>query len=121
MRPALETTEDGAALVEGFRVDLTALTHASEGVRDTIDSMNRRRVRDIDCPADAFGHDRLAATVADFCEHWDQGVSDLTEDVKEISARLAQCVQVYRHTDEAAQVHFEGIVLRASGGDPAAQ
>ncbi|MEV0052632.1 hypothetical protein AB0H34_19275 [Saccharopolyspora shandongensis] len=50
--------------MDGFRVDLTALTHASEGVRDTINAMNRRKVSDIDSPADAFGHDRLATTVA---------------------------------------------------------
>ncbi|TDD48997.1 hypothetical protein E1288_20980 [Saccharopolyspora elongata] len=108
-------------LVDGFRVDLTALTHASEGVRDTINAMNRRKVSDIDSPADAFGHDRLATTVADFCDRWNEGVSNLTEDAKEISGRLDHCVQAYRHTDEAARAHFEGILQRAGGDDPAAQ
>ncbi|MEV6228004.1 hypothetical protein AB0L88_09020 [Saccharopolyspora shandongensis] len=107
--------------MDGFRVDLTALTHASEGVRDTINAMNRRKVSDIDSPADAFGHDRLATTVTEFCDRWNEGVSNLTEDAKEISGRLDRCVQAYRHTEEAARAHFEGILQRAGGDDPAAQ
>ena len=52
---------------------------------------------------------------------FNEGVGNLTEDAKEIAGRLAHCVQVYRHTDEAAQAHFDGIVQRAGGDDPAAQ
>lgn len=105
---------------DGFRVDLPALTRAAEGVQETIDSMNKQQVSDIDCPAEAFGHDRLATTVADFCDRWNQGVGNLTEDAKEISGRLAHCVQVYRQVDEAAQAHFEGIV-QSPGDNPAAR
>ncbi|MEY8042171.1 hypothetical protein AB8O55_22385 [Saccharopolyspora cebuensis] len=107
--------------MDGFRVDLTALTDASDGVRDTIDSMNKRSVSDIDCPAEAFGHDRLAATVAEFCGRWDHGVANLVDDAKEVSGRLAHCVQVYRETDEAARAQMEGVVQRAAGDDPAAR
>ncbi|PKW18647.1 hypothetical protein [Saccharopolyspora spinosa] len=106
--------------MDGFRVDLTALTHASEGVRDAINAMNRSKVSDIDSPADAFVHDRLATTVAEFCDRWNEGVRNLTEDAKEISGRLDHCVQAYRHTDEATRAHFEGILQRG-GDDPAAQ
>lgn len=104
---------------DGFRVDLPALKKAAEGVNSTIGAMAKKRVRDIDCPADGFGHDRLAATVAEFCDRWDMGVENLTEDAKEIAGRLAHCVQVYRQTDEAARAHFEGITQRSSGDDPA--
>lgn len=83
--------------------------------------MNKRKVSDIDCPADAFGHDRLATTVAEFCERWDQGVSNLVEDGQEISGRPAQCVQVHRETDEAVRAHLEGVVQRGSGADPASE
>ncbi|MBB5159144.1 hypothetical protein BJ970_006743 [Saccharopolyspora phatthalungensis] len=86
-------------MTDGFRVDLTALTQASEGVNTTIESMRTMRVSDIDCPSDAFGHERLADTVADFCSRWDQGVVNLTEDGREIVSRLTHCVQVYRQTD----------------------
>ncbi len=107
--------------VDGFRVDLPALTRASKGVQDTIDAMGRHKVNDIDCPAGAFGHERLATTVAEFCGRWDQGVSHLTEDAKEIAGQLAHSAEVYRRTDEAARAHFEGIVQRTAGEDPAAQ
>lgn len=107
-------------MTEGFRVDLSALSSAAEGVQETIDSMNKRQVRDIDCPADAFGHDRLATTVANFCDRWNLGVHNLIDDAQEISGRLAHCVQVYRQTDAAVQAHFEGMV-HAPGDDPAAR
>ncbi|MBB5156457.1 hypothetical protein [Saccharopolyspora phatthalungensis] len=90
-------------------------------MQQTIDAMNRRKVSDIDCPADAFGHERLVTTVAEFCDRWNTGVRNLTDDAKEISGRLALCVQVYRQTDEAARAHFEGIVQRTTGEDPAAE
>ncbi|MCI2424030.1 hypothetical protein MOQ72_42185 [Saccharopolyspora sp. K220] len=76
---------------------------------------------DIDCPAEAFGHGRLATTVAEFCDRWNQGVVNLADDGAEIAGRLAQCVEVYRLTDEAVRVHFEGIVQRVAGDDPAAE
>ncbi|WP_229679869.1 hypothetical protein [Saccharopolyspora thermophila] len=87
----------------------------------TVESVLRQPVSDIDCPAEAFGHGRLATTVAEFCERWDEGVSNLADDGAEIAARLAQCVEVYRRTDEAVHAHFNGIVQRATGEDPAAQ
>lgn len=106
---------------DGFRVDLSALAKASNGVNETISSMAKKRVRDIDCPAEAFGHDRLASTVAEFTDRWDQGVTNLTRDGQEIAGRLAHCAQIYRQTDEAAGAHLEGIVQRSAGADPAAQ
>ncbi|PKW14300.1 hypothetical protein [Saccharopolyspora spinosa] len=108
-------------MTDGFRVDLPALTQASEGVNETIESVRKQPVRDIDCPVDAFGHDRLATTVAEFCDRWDQGVVNLADDGAEIAGRLAQCVEVYRRTDEAVQAHFEGVVQRLTGEDPAAE
>ncbi|MGI8311983.1 hypothetical protein [Saccharopolyspora hattusasensis] len=106
---------------DGFRVDLSGLTQASEGVNETIDSVRKQPVSDIDCPANAFGHGRLATMVAEFCDRWDQGVVNLADDGAEIAGRLAQCVEVYRQTDEAVRSHFEGIVQRTTGDDPAAQ
>lgn len=106
---------------DGFRVDLSALTKASEGVDETLNSIAKKRVRDIVSPAEAFGHARLATTVAEFTDRWDQGVTNLTQDGQEIAGRLAHCAQVYRETDEAARAHLEGVVVRSAGEDPAAQ
>lgn len=108
-------------MVDGFRVDLTALGHASRGVRETIEAMNRKPVQDLDCPAEAVGHLRLATTVSEFCDRWDAGISNLADDAEEISGRLEQCVHDYHRTDEAARAHLEGIIARASGEDPAAE
>lgn len=108
-------------MVDGFRVDLTALDHAAQGVRETIDAMNRKPVEDLDCPAEAFGHQRLATTVSEYCDRWEIGVSNLAEDAEEVSGRLDQCVQDYRRTDEAARAHLAGVIARASGEDPAAE
>ncbi|GAA4889218.1 hypothetical protein [Saccharopolyspora cebuensis] len=107
--------------MDGFRVDLTALADASEGVRSTVEAMRHRAVSEIDCPAEAFGHDRLAGITAEFCDRWNRGVSNLAEDAKEVSGRLDHCFQAYRDTDEAARARFEGMVGRSGGGDPAAQ
>jgi hypothetical protein len=105
---------------DGFRVDLTALQQASEGVNETIDSVRRQPVSSIDCPAEDFGHGRLATVVAEFCDRWNQGVANLADDGAEIAGQLVQCLDVYRRTDEAIQAHFEGIVQRVAGEDPAA-
>lgn len=106
---------------DGFRVDLSALQNASEGVNETIESVRKQPVRDIDCPADSFGHDRLATVTAEFADRWDQGVVNLADDGAEIANRLTQCVEAYQRTDEAVRAHFEGIVQRQAGDDPAAQ
>lgn len=105
----------------GFRVDLVALTDAADGVRTTLEAMRKRPVSDIDAPADAFGHARLAATVADFCDRWNEGVTNLVADAEEISGRLDHSVHAYRQADEAARAHVEGLLQRGSGEDPAAE
>ncbi|MCA1186164.1 hypothetical protein LCD36_06855 [Saccharopolyspora sp. 6T] len=48
-------------------------------------------------------------------------MSNLVEDAEEIFGRLAQCLQDYRQTDEAARAHFEGIIQSSSGDCSAAE
>ncbi|SFT09559.1 hypothetical protein SAMN05660874_05671 [Saccharopolyspora flava] len=99
-------------MADGFRVDLDALTGASDGVRATVEAMARKKVADIDCPADAFGHDRLSGVVREFCDRWDVGVANLSDDGAEIASRLSHSVEVYRRTDEAARAHLHGLLVR---------
>ena len=107
-------------MADGFRVDLAALKNAADGVSGTLEQVNRRKVSDIDCDPQAFGHDRLAETVADFCDRWSQGVEHLATDAREISGQLTDCVASYEAADQEAQDRL-GQILHGGGHDPAAQ
>lgn len=107
-------------MADGFSVDFGALQKAAEGVTDTLGAMATRKVSDIDAPKQAFGHDRLADTVADFCDRWELGVEHLTKDAAAFADQLNASVTAYLHADAAVQKTFDGIVQRASGPDPAA-
>ncbi|HEX6501358.1 MAG TPA: hypothetical protein VF054_20350 [Micromonosporaceae bacterium] len=108
-------------MADGFFVDFGALYKAAEGVTDTLGAMATRKVSDVDAPKHAFGHDRLAGTVADFCDRWEIGVEHLTKDAQAIADQLNACVNAYLHVDATIRKTFDGIVQRASGPDPAAQ
>lgn len=106
---------------EGFRVDLAALQDAADGVGGTLDEVARHKVSDIDCDPSAVGHDRLGATVADFCDRWSRGVDNLAEDGRQVAGRLTDCVNAYQAMDQEAQEHLDGLLQRSTGEDPAAQ
>jgi hypothetical protein len=107
--------------VGGFLVDLDALQQAADGVTDTLTDVQNKNVGDIGQDAAAFGHDRLAETIGDFCTRWQLGVQHLSTDAQEISSRLSDCVLAYRQLDQAVGDHFAGILQRMDGPDPAAQ
>lgn len=88
---------------------------------DTLTAMATRKASDIDAPKHAFGHDRLADTVADFCDRWELGVEHLAKDAAAFADRLNASVTAYLHVDAAVRKKFDGIVQRASGPDPAAE
>ncbi|MGH3621909.1 MAG: hypothetical protein ACRDQ5_08975 [Sciscionella sp.] len=48
-------------------------------------------------------------------------MDNLAKDGKEIAGRLTDSVQAYQGVDTAVQGHLDGVFLRASGPDPAAQ
>lgn len=105
---------------EGFSVDIGALQNAAEGVMDTLNAMATKKVKDIDAPGDAFGHDKLGGTVSDFCERWDIGVGHLAEDANEVAERLVSSVNAYAHFERTAQQRFAEILQSSAGPDPAA-
>lgn len=108
-------------MAEGFSVDLGALQNAAEGVMDTLNAMATKKVKDIDAPSEAFGHDKLGGTVSDFCERWDIGVGHLAKDANEVAERLVASVNAYAHFERTAQQHFEQILQSSTGPDPAAE
>ncbi|MBB5159725.1 hypothetical protein [Saccharopolyspora phatthalungensis] len=105
-------------MADGFRVDLTALKDAADGVSGTLEQVSRRKVSDIDCDKAAMGHGRLADTVEDFRNRWSLGVENLAKDAQEISGRLTECVKSYEALDQGARDRFDEI-LQGSGDDPA--
>lgn len=107
--------------MDGFYVDLRALSHASDGIRRTVETVHGRRVGDLACSDSAFGHDRLASTVAEFCDRWSDGVGHLCDDAREVSERLDHCLQAYREAEHAAQSQVEGVLDHTAGPHPSAQ
>ncbi|GAA0534882.1 hypothetical protein [Saccharopolyspora thermophila] len=106
-------------MTDGFHVDLPALERASTGVNETLSQLARHRVDTIDGEGTVVGHDRLAATIADFCDRWQIGVTNLAKDGQAIAAQLSHCVETYRQVDATAQEELTGILDRPSGPDPA--
>lgn len=86
----------------GFAVDLDALASAAQGIVGTLAELEQHQVEDIDCDAEAFGHDRLAATTKDFCDRWQRGVKNLAEDGQQIADRLVATVNTYGQAEASA-------------------
>jgi hypothetical protein len=105
---------------DGFRVDLGALEDAAIGINTTLNDLRATRVDDIDGRAADYGHDRLAETIADFCDRWQLGVDHLATDAQEIAGRLSHSVQAYLKVDQDAEGRMDGILQRQNGPDPAA-
>lgn len=105
---------------DGFRVDFGALADAAAGINMTLEDLGRLRVDSLDGRSDAYGHEHLADTVADFCERWEIGVEHLATDGREVAQRLSQSVQDYRKVDTATANRMNGILQSPTGPDPAA-
>ncbi|WP_425830154.1 hypothetical protein [Streptomyces fractus] len=107
-------------MAAGFSVDLDALRGAASGITTTLDAMATKKVSDIDAPADAFGHDELAAAVDDFCDRWNIGVTHLANDGAEVADRLNHCVKSYEAAERYIQISMQGILRSSTGSDPGA-
>jgi hypothetical protein len=107
-------------MAEGFRVDLTALTQAAEGVTGTLDALDARQVSDIDGDKGVMGHDHLAETLSDFCDRWQLGVQNLAKDAQAIAGQLTESVVAYQKVEQANHRQFTGILENPTGPDPAA-
>lgn len=108
-------------MADGFRVDLTALTQAAQGITDTLDTLSTQKVSDIDSGKDALGHDRLADTLSDFCQRWQVGVQNLGKDAQAVAGQLTESVVAYQKIEQANHGQFTGILQSSTGPDPAAQ
>jgi hypothetical protein len=103
---------------DGFMVDLGALLAAKQGIAATMQAVDDRQVKDLDCEPAAFGHDRLAATTKDFCDRWQRGVENLVRDGQEVADQLAKAARTYLEVEQAVgdELALAGDSLPASGG-----
>lgn len=104
----------------GYRVDLTALTQAAQGITDTVNDVTGGNVTEIVGDQGALGHDHLASTLSDFCSRWQIGVQNLAKDGRTIAGRLTNSVVAYQKTEQAIHGQFAGILRSLTGPDPAA-
>jgi hypothetical protein len=100
----------------GFSVDLTALSMAVSGINGTLDEVAQRDVAAVNCASSAYGHDGLASTMADFCDRWQLGVTNLASDAQAIATQLNNNLQAY----ELADTKLSEVFQSPSGSDPAA-
>ena len=111
-------------MATGFSVDLAALGLAAEGVDATLDEVSQQNVSDIPHNSSAIGHERLASTLADFCDRWQRGVSNLATDGREIAATLTANMNVYRQADKHVREQinsiFQGTARTRGCGDDGA-
>lgn len=98
----------------GFRVDLGALTNASQGIDGVLYDVSNNQVSDIKVDKSSVGHDRLAGSISDFCDRWDLGVNNLAKDGQAVADRLRSCVAAYDQAEHAVTGMFQ-----SSGPDPA--
>ena len=105
---------------DGFRVDLGALEDAAIGINTTLNDLKAKRIDDLDGRKADYGHDKLAETIADFCDRWELGVEHLATDGQEVASRLSHSVLAYLEVDQAAKGRMDGIFQRPTGPDPAA-
>ena len=106
--------------MNGFKVDLTSLLKAAEGVNGAITDMEYSKVSSIGGSGTDYGNSGLANVMSDFCGRWEIGVEHLTKDASEVAGRLTQSAEAYAEAENKNVSMVHGIMQRASGSDPAA-
>jgi hypothetical protein len=103
--------------MDGYMVDFRALQDAAAGVNGVLDDVSAHPVDGIPHDASAVGHEALAATLSDFLDRWQRGVSNLASDGRQIAERLTANVNAYTEVEERVSGLFTAI-LRGAGADP---
>ncbi|MFH8411032.1 hypothetical protein ACH4FX_40620 [Streptomyces sp. NPDC018019] len=98
-------------------MDVEALKNAGLGAADLMTLLAGHRVEDIDCDADAVGHDGLGAALAGFCDRWQVGVKNLTKDGQGLSRRLIDTPGAYLEVDQHVAASLARIAPPAGGGE----
>ena len=85
----------------GYVVDLTALRAAADGIARTVGQVSAHPVASVPTGAGALGHQRLAASLAGFCERWQTGVTVLIEDGRAAGEYLDVAAAAYLRAEDA--------------------
>jgi hypothetical protein len=104
----------------GFKVDITGLVKAAEGVNATIADVSIDQVSGICGAQSSYGNANLYGTCSDFCGRWQIGVQNLVTDVSQVASRLALSAVAYADAEKKTIAAVSGILQSSSGTDPAA-
>lgn len=102
-------------MADGFRVNLSSLDDAAQGLNGTISLFDRQQVCGIPFNPEDAGNDDVAGCTSNFLSGWQRGVSNLAQDGKQISARLSACVTIYSKTDDNVK---NALTVQGTGTDP---
>lgn len=89
---------DGA----GFHVELDVLEEAARRMHEVVTDQDGRELRDMCGGADQYGHGRVHAELAEFCNAWSVGVDALCDRARTMGAELREVAQAYREIDQEA-------------------
>src|SRR4030081_3780526 len=112
----MQPLSEGRPVATGFSVDLPALGQAVSGINGTLDEVQAHDVSAVNCASSAYGHDNLASTMADFCDRWQLGITNLAKDAQGIATQLNSNLQAYEEADTNLSQVFRG----PASADPAA-
>jgi hypothetical protein len=87
-------------VADGFSVDLDTLENAGRGVASLMIELNEHRIADLRCEPAAVGHDRLAGSLSSFCQRWQIGVANLSQDGDHLATSLTRSARRYRETED---------------------
>lgn len=93
------TNPGGSGVVNGFQVELQALTDAADAVAGTLHAFGAPKTSGVNAPASAFGHDQLAAVVSTFYDRWNTGVDSLVGEGQQAVGRLVGSRDKYSTAD----------------------
>jgi hypothetical protein len=86
----------------GFHVEIGVLEAAAAGVVDSADEQRASALEKVDRDAATYGHDRLRASLATFCDRWSDGLDMLLKDAHAIADILGRAAWAYRDADAAS-------------------
>jgi hypothetical protein len=112
----MDPASEGRRVATGFSIDLMALGQAVSGINGTLDEVATHDVSAVNCASSAYGHDNLASTMADFCDRWQLGVTNLAKDAQAIATQLNNNLNAYEEADTNLSRVFRG----PANPDPAA-
>lgn len=105
-------------MADGFRVNLTALNEAADGVAGTVEVFSKQPVSDIPYDSSAVGsHHEVGDSISGFLSGWQYGVQSLVSDSLGLAGGLVKSATAYDKADNGA-AHGASGIFEGTGPDP---